>query len=54
MPELPEVETLARDLRAAVCGRTVTEAWVAPGAARLVQEMHRGSPRAGDRDDPPV
>ena len=39
MPELPEVETLARDLRAAVLGRTVTEAWVAPDAPRLVQEM---------------
>ncbi len=24
MPELPEVETLARDLRAAVLGRTIT------------------------------
>lgn len=37
MPELPEVETLARDLRATVLGRTVAEAWVAPDAPRLVQ-----------------
>ncbi len=43
MPELPEVETLARDLRAAVLGRTVTKVWVAPDAARLVQEMPFGS-----------
>ncbi len=39
MPELPEVETLARDLRAAVVGRTITEAWVSPDAPRLVQQM---------------
>ena len=39
MPELPEVETLARDLRATVPGRTITEAWVSPDAPRLVQEM---------------
>ena len=39
MPELPEVETLARDLRVAVLGRTITEAWVAPDAPRLVQAM---------------
>ncbi len=39
MPELPEVETLARDLRAAVVGRTITDAWVAPDAPRLVQAM---------------
>jgi formamidopyrimidine-DNA glycosylase len=39
MPELPEVETLARDLRNAVTGRTITEAWVSPDAPRLVQEM---------------
>jgi formamidopyrimidine-DNA glycosylase len=39
MPELPEVETLARDLRRAVAGRTITEAWVSPDAPRLVQEM---------------
>src|SRR3972149_4413291 len=39
MPELPEVETLARDLRKAVVSRTITEAWVAPDATRLVQGM---------------
>jgi formamidopyrimidine-DNA glycosylase len=39
MPELPEVETLARDLRKAVAGRTITDAWVSPDAPRLVQEM---------------
>lgn len=39
MPELPEVETLARDLRATVLGRTIVDAWVAPDAPRLVQDM---------------
>ncbi|MDZ4277961.1 MAG: DNA-formamidopyrimidine glycosylase family protein, partial [Dehalococcoidia bacterium] len=39
MPELPEVETLARDLRKVFLGRTIIEAWVAPDAPRLVQEM---------------
>jgi formamidopyrimidine-DNA glycosylase len=39
MPELPEVETLVRDLRAAVVGRTITDAYVAPDAPRLVQRM---------------
>jgi len=39
VPELPEVETLARDLRAAVLGRAIVEAWVSPDAPRLVQEM---------------
>ena len=39
MPELPEVETLARDLRRAVAGRTITEAWVSPDAPRLVQAL---------------
>ena len=43
MPELPEVETLARDLRATVVGRTITEAWVSPDAPRLVQAL---TPRA--------
>jgi formamidopyrimidine-DNA glycosylase len=37
MPELPEVETLRRDLEARVIGRTVTSCSVAPDAARLVQ-----------------
>jgi formamidopyrimidine-DNA glycosylase len=39
MPELPEVETLVRDLRKTVVGRTITEAFVAPDAPRLVQRM---------------
>jgi formamidopyrimidine-DNA glycosylase len=39
MPELPEVETLARDLRKAVVGRAITEAFVSPDAPRLVQQM---------------
>ncbi len=39
MPELPEVETLRRDLERTVVGRTITEAWVAPDTARLVQGM---------------
>ncbi|HEU4758593.1 MAG TPA: bifunctional DNA-formamidopyrimidine glycosylase/DNA-(apurinic or apyrimidinic site) lyase [Dehalococcoidia bacterium] len=37
MPELPEVETIRRDLRPLVAGRTITEAWVSPKAPRLVQ-----------------
>lgn len=37
MPELPEVETLRRDLEARVVGRTITSCWVAPDAPRLVQ-----------------
>jgi formamidopyrimidine-DNA glycosylase len=39
VPELPEVETLARDLRRAVVGGTITDAWISPDAPRLVQEM---------------
>jgi formamidopyrimidine-DNA glycosylase len=39
MPELPEVETLARDLRKAVVGRTIMEACVSSDAPRLVQQM---------------
>lgn len=39
MPELPEVETLARDLRRAVAGRSITDAWVSPDAPRLVRDM---------------
>lgn len=37
MPELPEVETIRRDLQPLVLGRTVTEAWVSPNAPKLVQ-----------------
>ncbi len=43
MPELPEVETLARDLRATVVGRKITKASVSPDAPRLVQEAPMGS-----------
>jgi formamidopyrimidine-DNA glycosylase len=43
MPELPEVETLARDLRRVAVGRTITDAWIAPDAPRLVQQL---TPRA--------
>ena len=50
MPELPEVETLARDLRAAVLGRTVTEACVSPDAPRLVQAMPVETFTSGLRD----
>src|SRR3972149_11988595 len=37
MPELPEVETIRRDLTPRIAGRTVAEAWVSPNAPRLVQ-----------------
>ncbi len=37
MPELPEVETIRRDLIPRIVGRTVVEAWVSPDAPRLVQ-----------------
>jgi formamidopyrimidine-DNA glycosylase len=37
MPELPEVETIRRDLLPLVVGRTIAEAWVSPNAPRLVQ-----------------
>jgi len=37
MPELPEVETIRRDLAPRIVGRTVVEAWVSPDAPRLVQ-----------------
>lgn len=37
MPELPEVETIRRDLLTCVVGRTVTQAWVSENAPRLVQ-----------------
>jgi len=39
MPELPEVETLRRDLRERVLGRTFVEVWVSPDAPRLVREQ---------------
>ena len=37
MPELPEVETIRRDLTSRIVGRTIAEAWVSPDAPRLVQ-----------------
>ncbi len=37
MPELPEVETIRRDLLPFVTGRTITSAWVSDNAPRLVQ-----------------
>src|SRR3989337_2653993 len=37
MPELPEVETIRRDLTPRIVGRTVAEAWVSPDAPRLGQ-----------------
>ncbi len=37
MPELPEVETIRRDLTPRIAGRTVVEAWVSPDAPKLVQ-----------------
>jgi formamidopyrimidine-DNA glycosylase len=38
MPELPEVETIRRDLAPRIVGRRVVEAWVSPDAPRLVQD----------------
>src|SRR5437588_1679439 len=37
MPELPEVETVRRDLETRVIGRTITSCWIARDAARLIQ-----------------
>ncbi|MDO8612241.1 MAG: bifunctional DNA-formamidopyrimidine glycosylase/DNA-(apurinic or apyrimidinic site) lyase [Dehalococcoidia bacterium] len=37
MPELPEVETIRRDLTSRIVGRTIVEAWVSPDAPKLVQ-----------------
>ena len=37
MPELPEVETIRRDLLALLRGRAFTHVWVSPEAPRLVQ-----------------
>jgi len=37
VPELPEVETIRRDLLPALRGRSFTHAWVSPEAPRLVQ-----------------
>jgi formamidopyrimidine-DNA glycosylase len=37
MPELPEVETVRRDLETRVIGSTITSCWIAPDATRLIQ-----------------
>jgi formamidopyrimidine-DNA glycosylase len=37
MPELPEVETIRRDLLPLLKGRTFTDVWLSPEAPRLVQ-----------------
>lgn len=37
MPELPEVETLRRDLERTILGRITTALWIAPDVPRLVQ-----------------
>ncbi len=42
MPELPEVETVRRDLEARVVGRTITSCEIAPDAPRLVQLVPPG------------
>jgi formamidopyrimidine-DNA glycosylase len=42
MPELPEVETIRRDLEPRITGRTITSAWVSETAPRLVQLTTRG------------
>ncbi len=41
MPELPEVETIRRDLLPVMRGRTIVEAWVSDNAPRLVQLLTR-------------
>ena len=46
MPELPEVETLRRDLAARIVGRTITDFELLPGAERLL----RGVPPRALRD----
>jgi len=42
VPELPEVETIRRDLLPIVAGRTIMEAWVSPTAPRLIQLLTPG------------
>ena len=42
MPELPEVETIRRDLLPVVRGRTIVGAWVSDDAPRLVQLLKPG------------
>lgn len=43
MPELPEVETVRRDLEARAIGRTITSCFVSEDAPRLVQLITRES-----------
>jgi len=38
MPELPEVETIRRDLLPLICGRTITGVRIAPGASRVIRD----------------
>ena len=49
MPELPEVETIRRDLTPRIVGRTIVEAWVSPNAPKLVQAVPAG--RQGELAD---
>jgi formamidopyrimidine-DNA glycosylase len=37
VPELPEVETIRRDLEPRIVGKRIVEAWIAPDAPKLVQ-----------------
>ena len=47
MPELPEVETIRRDLLPHVVGRAITGVRVAPGASRVIRDVvPRSSPVA--------
>ncbi|MGD0766474.1 MAG: bifunctional DNA-formamidopyrimidine glycosylase/DNA-(apurinic or apyrimidinic site) lyase [Dehalococcoidia bacterium] len=39
MPELPEVETIRRDLLPLICGRTITAVRVAPDASRVIRDV---------------
>jgi formamidopyrimidine-DNA glycosylase len=43
MPELPEVETIRRDLTPRVVGKTIVKAWVSPNAPKLVQSRAAAS-----------
>jgi len=52
MPELPEVETIRRDLLPHVVGRTITAVRVAPGAERVIRDDNAFARRlAGRRID---
>ena len=43
MPELPEVETIRRDLLPLVLGRTISSVHIAKGVSKLIQEPQRVS-----------